>query len=241
MVNVNVDDVVCISLGRLSSLRAVRIDRAKGRRENRRSPVVSPHVGSVSPSHMKLPTNAQIADMNNVAGINTDVMIMTGRTNIRKRSTCVYATNALTKVRIVMRGTVCSRVVYGNVAGGLSSLEVVNSIMIENSRHSEIPVHHNAVHMKSLNFRRPLGTCRGSGSEKTSSGRTVPSRGSSESVSDSETGCLPVGGGGGIDGGRCGRLLEAAARNSGGGDESVESDGEGEGSLIGDAWYASQP
>jgi hypothetical protein len=85
--NVNVDDVECMSLGRLRSLRAVRIDRTKGKRENKRSPVVSPHVGSVSPSHMKLPTNAQIADMNNVAGINTDVMIITGRTNIRRRST----------------------------------------------------------------------------------------------------------------------------------------------------------
>jgi hypothetical protein len=134
-----------------------------------------------------------------------------------------------------MRGTVCRRVVYRSVAPALSDLGVINSNMIEKSKHSEIPVHHSAVHMKSLNFRRPLGTCRGSGSEKTSNGRTVPSRGNNESVSDSETGCLPVGGGGGMDGGGWGRLLEVAARNSGGGSESVESDGEGEGSLNGDA------
>jgi hypothetical protein len=48
-------------------------------------PTVSPHVGSVSPSHMKLPMKAQIADMNNVTGTKNEVAIITGRTKMRKR------------------------------------------------------------------------------------------------------------------------------------------------------------
>ena len=51
-------------------------------------PTVSPQVGTVSPSHMKLPTKAQIAEINNVAGINTEVAIITGRTNTRSRKMC---------------------------------------------------------------------------------------------------------------------------------------------------------
>lgn len=64
---------------------------------------------------MKLPTKAHIAEINKVAGIKTEVAIMTGLTNICNRKICAYATNALTKVRIVSMGTVCNRVVYGRV------------------------------------------------------------------------------------------------------------------------------
>ena len=63
-------------------------------------------------SHMKDPTNAHTADINSVAGIKTEVMIITGRTKTRSKNTCKYATRALTNVRIVISGTVCSRVVY---------------------------------------------------------------------------------------------------------------------------------
>ena len=77
----------------------------------RTHPTVSPHVGSSSPFHMKLPTKAQTADMNSVAGMNTDVATMTGLTNIRKSSMCAYETMALRIMRIVVRGTVWRRVV----------------------------------------------------------------------------------------------------------------------------------
>jgi hypothetical protein len=56
---------------------------------------------------MKLPMNAQSADTNNVAGMKTDVATMTGRTNIRNKNMCAYATAALTNVSIVNNGTVC--------------------------------------------------------------------------------------------------------------------------------------
>ena len=48
-------------------------------------PTVSPHVGSVSPSHMKLPTKAQMAEMNSVTGTKKEVAIITGRTKTRRR------------------------------------------------------------------------------------------------------------------------------------------------------------
>jgi hypothetical protein len=60
---------------------------------------------------MKLPMNAHTADKNKVAGMNTDVAAITGLTNICKRKICVYATAALTNVRMVSIGTVCRRVV----------------------------------------------------------------------------------------------------------------------------------
>lgn len=44
-------------------------------------PTVSPHDGSVPSSHMKLPTKAQIADMNKVIGMKRDVANNTGLTN----------------------------------------------------------------------------------------------------------------------------------------------------------------
>lgn len=55
---------------------------------NSLSPTVSPQVGSVSASHMKLPMNAQIAEMNSVTGMKNDVTIMTGLMKICKRNIC---------------------------------------------------------------------------------------------------------------------------------------------------------
>ena len=52
------------------------------------SPTVSPQVGSVSASHMKLPMNAQIAEMNNVTGMKKDVAIITGLMKICNRNIC---------------------------------------------------------------------------------------------------------------------------------------------------------
>ena len=49
------------------------------------------------------------------------------------------------------------------------------------------PAHHAVVHIESLNFLRLRGTYRGSGREKTSTGRVRPSRGSSDSVNDKDT------------------------------------------------------
>jgi hypothetical protein len=54
---------------------------------------------------------AHTADMNKVAGMNTDVAAITGLTNICRRKICAYATAALKNVRMVSIGTVCSRVV----------------------------------------------------------------------------------------------------------------------------------
>ncbi len=48
-----------------------------------------------------------------MAGIKTDVANMTGFTNTRSSMICAYETAALRKVRIVIRGIVCKRVVYG--------------------------------------------------------------------------------------------------------------------------------
>jgi hypothetical protein len=48
--------------------------------------MVSPHVGSWSPSHIKLPTNAHTAEINNVAGTKTVVATITGPTNTLKRN-----------------------------------------------------------------------------------------------------------------------------------------------------------
>jgi len=82
---------------------------------------------------------------------------------------------------------------------------------------NETPASQAAVHIASLCFLRPLGTCRGSGKEKTSRGRDRPSRGSSDSVNDKETGALLVAGGRG----GCKRL--GGRSKSCGGPESVES------------------
>jgi hypothetical protein len=139
-----------------------------------------------------------MAEMNSVAGTNTDVAIITGRTNIRNRKMCVYAANALKKVRIVSIGTVCNRVVYGKVTrGDLGGLRVMKRRRIEKNTQRETPAHHTAVQMESLYFRRPLGVCRGSGRENTSRGLERPSLGSSDSVRDSDIGALLVVGGGG--------------------------------------------
>jgi hypothetical protein len=104
VVSVRVADVVWICWGSLRRRREVIMHRTKGISENKRRllqlfrfhkdddktktyPVDSPHVGSVSLSHMKLPTNAQTADMNSVAGTKTEVAIITGPTNIRSSNT----------------------------------------------------------------------------------------------------------------------------------------------------------
>src|ERR1700678_874061 len=69
---------------------------------------------------MKLPTKAQTAEMNNVAGTNTSVATMTGLTNILKRYTCTYAAPALRNVRRVNNGTACRKTVYGSAERGIS-------------------------------------------------------------------------------------------------------------------------
>jgi hypothetical protein len=150
----------------------------------------------VSVSHMKLPINAQTAEINKVTGMKTDVAIMTGRTNILKRSICVYATVALRNVSIVNIGTVCSRVVYGVTLGDVDFLFRKRDRTEKNTQIAT-PVHHIAVHKKSWYFRRRREVCRGSGRENTSSGLVRPSRGKRDSVRERETGSLLAAGGGG--------------------------------------------
>jgi hypothetical protein len=111
VVRVRIEDVVWICLGRWTRRRAVRMQNASGIKENSRSPTVSPQVGSVCASHIKLPMKAHNAEIKRVAGMNTDVAIMTGWTNIRRSRICVYAAIALKNVNIVSIGTVCNRVV----------------------------------------------------------------------------------------------------------------------------------
>jgi hypothetical protein len=48
-------------------------------------PQVSPQVGTVSLSHMKLPANAQMEEIKRVAGTKTLVPMTTGLTNTLKR------------------------------------------------------------------------------------------------------------------------------------------------------------
>jgi hypothetical protein len=196
-------------------------------------PTVSPHVGSTPLSHIKLPTNAQTPEINKVAGINTEVAIITGRANIRRSSMCVYATNALMNVRIVNMGTVCNRVVYGNVIPYLVLVFLLRKRRTtEKITHRETPVHQTAVHIESWYFRRRLGMCRGSGRENTSSGLVRPSRGKRDSVRDKETGSRLVVGGGGGGSGRGGCMLIASGRKKLGGEleplDSRGEDGEGE-------------
>jgi hypothetical protein len=108
---------------------------------------------------MKLPMKAHTADMNRVAGMKTEVATITGRTNMRKRNICAYAARALMNVRIVSKGIVCRRVVYGSVTRGwLDGLFVRNSIMMEDEMQIVSPVHQTAVHVESLYFRLPRGT-----------------------------------------------------------------------------------
>ena len=68
--------------------------------------------------------------------------------------------------------------------GGAS---VRKRIRIDEKTHMPTPAHHTLVHIESLNFLRLRGTYRGSGREKTSTGRVRPSRGRSDSVSDKAT------------------------------------------------------
>ena len=51
-------------------------------------PQDSPQVGSVSPSHMKLPTKAQTAERKRVTGTKTVVAMTTGLTKTRRRKMC---------------------------------------------------------------------------------------------------------------------------------------------------------
>ena len=106
------------------------------------------------------------------------------------------------------------------------------------------PVHQTTVHIESLNFRLPLGTYLGSGSEKTSTGRVWPSRGSSDSVSES---AICVGGGGrGCESGGCvrgGGGVNGGLSSRGGGcrrDSTEDKDDGGDGERSGEA-CASQP
>jgi hypothetical protein len=48
-------------------------------------PQVSPQVGTASPSHMKLPANAQMEEINRAAGTKTVVPMTTGVTKTLKR------------------------------------------------------------------------------------------------------------------------------------------------------------
>ena len=82
------EEAVWMSLGKSTNRRAVRTARTRGMIAKSLSPTVSPQVGSVSASHMKLPTNAQMAEMNKVTGMKNDVAIMTGLMKIRKRNIC---------------------------------------------------------------------------------------------------------------------------------------------------------
>jgi len=188
---------------------------------------------------MKLPINAQIAEISSVAGMKTDVAIMTGLTKIRKRKICEYATNALKNVRIVSKGTVWRSVVYGVTGAGLGGLLVRKRIRKDETRHVETPVNHIAVQIESLYFRRPRGVWRGSGREKTSFGRLCPSRGRRDSVRESEMAARVVSGGGGGGGGGCCRggcdseRGEVAIKRSAGGDESEGDDREGDGEREG--------
>jgi hypothetical protein len=120
-------------------------------------PTVSPQVGSWLASHMKLPTNAQIAEMRRVAGMKTEVATITGRTKMRRRNMWAYATNALKNVRIVSKGTVWRRVVYGVTREGGEGLLLRKSMSKDENRHNETPVNQVAVQIESLYFRRPRG------------------------------------------------------------------------------------
>jgi hypothetical protein len=102
---------------------------------------------------MKLPINAQTAEINKVTGTKTEVAIITGRTNILKRSTCVYATAALRNVSIVNIGTVCNRVVYGVTRGDVDFLFRKRDRTEKNTQRVTL-VHHIAVHTESWYFRR---------------------------------------------------------------------------------------
>lgn len=185
---------------------------------------------------MKLPTNAQIAEIKSVAGMNTDVAIMTGRTNMRRRKTWAYATRALRNVNMVSRGTVCSSVVYGSETLRPSSSRVLpekNNSRMEKKTHTETPVHQNMVQCESLNFRRLRVICRGSGKENTSMGRVVPSLGSSDSVSDKEIGSRVREGGGGRGRGLAERLgMDLGDIIVGPGEPRDEDEREGEGERI---------
>lgn len=153
--------------------------------------------------------------------MNTEVAIITGRTNICRRNMCPYATAALTNVRMVRSGTVWRRVTYGKIVRGtfLSGCRAANRRTIEETTQMVTPDNQMDVQIESLYFRRPFGVCRGSGREKTSSGRTRPSRGNSDSVKDRDRGCC----------GGFGAGLGLGAYSSGGGSESDElGDGDGE-------------
>ena len=134
---------------------------------------------------MKLPTKAHIDEIKRVAGMKTDVAKMTGFANKLSKKIWAYDTIAARNVRIVKRGIVCSSVVYGMLvpfgrcSGGKC---VVNKMMKEPMMQAQTPDNQIAVQRESLYMTRRCEWRRGSGKEKTSTGRDCPSRGSSDSV-----------------------------------------------------------
>lgn len=76
----------------------------------------------MSPSHMKLPVNAQIEEIKRVTGTKTLVPMTTGFTNTRKRRMWAYDAAALENVNITRRGTVWRNVVYGKLRGVVEGL-----------------------------------------------------------------------------------------------------------------------
>ena len=118
--------------------------------------------------------------------------------------------------------------------GGLRGLLVRMRTRKQEKRHMQSPVSQAAVHAASLYLRRPRGMYRGSGREKTSTGRVRPSRGNRDSVSDGARSNRGGGSGGGLCLGGVGGGLGMLDG------EAAEPTEEGEGERRGDAW-ASQP
>ena len=63
------------------SLRRVPLMVILDNKSSRAHPMVSDQVGTVPASHIKLPTNAHMAEMNSVTGMNAEVASKTGLTN----------------------------------------------------------------------------------------------------------------------------------------------------------------
>jgi hypothetical protein len=182
------EEAVWISLGRSTNLRAVRRSRTRGMIARSLSPAVSPQVGFVSASHMKLPVNTQIAEVNNATGMKNDEAIITGLMKICSRNVCRWETGAPTVMRMHRRGTLWRKVVYErSILYRLDSLGVKKRMITEKSRQNVRLEHQIIVQMESLYFRRALETCLGPGRENTAQGQVFPSQGSNESVGDDKT------------------------------------------------------
>lgn len=131
-------------------------------------PTVSPHVGSSTPSsHIKLPMKLHTAHTSHIVGTSILPAIMAGRKNNLSRKICAYERRAAASVRIVSRGSVCSRVVYGFGHRFLSGLCVTNKSTKAATRHTVTRERKTDVHTGSLYLRRLRGgKKRGSGREK---------------------------------------------------------------------------